>query len=106
MHIVGSRGWLLIVLVFMVGAAVWASAGAAAPTGSPTVISATNGGMRPGVCPAMGEPDAPTTPKPVTKTGVMIPDPRGGDARMPGHTIGSWFHRYIRIWTTRYLGAR
>ncbi len=106
MHIVvRSRGWLLMVLVLTVVAAAWATAGAAAPTGSPTVVSVFDGGQKPGACPALGEPDTGTTPAP-KKNGISIPDPRGGDGQRNGHTYLSWFDWFIRILKTTYFGVR
>ena len=107
MHIVRSRGWLLMVLVFVVVAVAWTTADAGTRPGSPTEASSCISGSRPAATPTAGEPDATTTPKPVTKTGLVTPDPRGGDdGWLRGHSINSWFRWIIRDWTVRYLGAR
>ncbi len=107
MHIVRSRGWLLVVLFLMVVAVAWATAGTAAPTGSPTVISALHGGKRPGVSPAMGEPDTGTSPTPAKKNGlVIVPGPTGGEG-LAGrdHPVRVWLWIY-RSFMLSYLGAR
>ncbi len=106
MHTVRSRGWLLMVLAIVVVAAAWATAGTAAPTGTPTVISAFDGGKRPGVCPAMGEPDTGTSPTPAKKNGISIPDPRGGEGWTRGQPLVVWLYWILRSLKLSYLGAR
>jgi hypothetical protein len=100
-----SRLLLLLVLVSVVAAAGWSTGHADGVKGTPTFISASLSGMKPGAAPASGEPDVGQTPHSATK-GAMSHVPQGwngGEREGPDHSRFRWI---FRMWMARYLGAR